>query len=194
MRYAQIRSMDISNGDGVGISLFVQGCHFHCYNCFNSETWDFQGGSEWTKEIKSQFLGLIDKPFVKRVSILGGEPMADENVNEICMLLNEIRYTFRDKIIWLYTGYTWEELFDYHWQEKVDLMFSENLLERRTDLIKTCRQNTIKLCDVLVDGKYIDDERDMTLKWRGSKNQRVIDVQKSLCKRELVQHCLNISD
>ena len=186
MRYAQIRSMDISNGDGVGISLFVQGCHFHCYNCFNSETWDFQGGSEWTKEIKSQFLGLIDKPFVKRVSILGGEPMADENVNEICMLLNEIRYTFRDKIIWLYTGYTWEELFEYHWQEKVDLMFSENLLERRTDLIKTCRQNTIKLCDVLVDGKYIDDERDMTLKWRGSKNQRVIDVQKSLCKRELV--------
>lgn len=186
MRYAQIRSMDISNGEGVGISLFVQGCHFHCYNCFNSETWDFQGGSEWTKEIKSQFLGLIDKPFVKRVSILGGEPMADENVNEICMLLNEIRYTFRDKIIWLYTGYTWEELFDYHWQEKVDLMFSENLLECRTDLIKTCRQNTIKLCDVLVDGKYIDDERDMTLKWRGSKNQRVIDVQKSLCKRELV--------
>ena len=79
-----------------------------------------------------------------------------------------------------------KEVFDYHWQGKVDLMFSENLLERRTDLIKTCRQNTIKLCDVLVDGKYIDDERDMTLKWRGSKNQRVIDVQKSLCKRELV--------
>ncbi len=186
MRFAQIRNMDISNGEGIGVALFVQGCHFHCYNCFNSETWDFQGGLEWTQETKLQFLDLISKPFVKRVSILGGEPLADENVDEICMLLNEIRHTFRDKIIWLYTGYTWEELFNYNWQEKVDLMFSENLLERRTDLIKTCRQNTIKLCDVLVDGKYIDDERDMTLKWRGSKNQRVIDVQKSLCKRELV--------
>ena len=102
------------------------------------------------------------------------------------MLLNEIRHTFRDKIIWLYTGYTWEELFNYNWQEKADLRFSENLLERRADLIKTCRQNTIKLCDVLVDGKYMEDKRDLTLKWRGSKNQRVIDVQKSFLNGELV--------
>ena len=94
MRFAQIRNMDISNGEGIGVALFVQGCHFHCHNCFNFETWDFKGGSEWTKETKLQFLDLISKPFVKRVSILGGEPLADENVDEICMLLNEIRYTF----------------------------------------------------------------------------------------------------
>ena len=178
--------MDISNGEGIGVALFVQGCHFHCHNCFNSETWDFKGGSEWTKETKLQFLDLISKPFVKRVSILGGEPLADENVDEICMLLNEIRYTFRNKIIWLYTGYTFEESFDYSWQEKADLRFSENPLERRVDFIKTCRQNTIKLCDVLIDGKYMDDERDLNLKWCGSKNQRVIDVQKSLLNGEIV--------
>ena len=97
MRYASIRELDISNGEGVGVALFVQGCHFHCYNCFNSETWDFNGGKEWTPEVKEKFLELIDRPYIKRVSILGGEPLADENLDGVLDLVTEInkRYNFQ---------------------------------------------------------------------------------------------------
>ena len=116
MRYAQIREMDISNGEGIGVALFVQGCHFHCPNCFNSETWDFHGGKEWTDEIADKFLDLADKPHIKRISILGGEPLAEENVGAVWELLNKIRSRFgNSKKIWLYTGYTWEELLSYAW-------------------------------------------------------------------------------
>ena len=109
MRYASIRKLDISNGEGVGVALFVQGCRFnpHCYNCFNPDTWDFNGGKEWTPEIKDKFLELIDRPYIKRVSILGGEPLADENLDDIFDLISEIKRRFSDtKTIWLYTGYT----------------------------------------------------------------------------------------
>ena len=91
MRYAQIRSMDISNGEGVGIALFVQGCHFHCKNCFNQDTWDFNGGKEWTKETKNEFLELIEKPYIKRVSFLGGECLADENLEGVYDLIKNIK-------------------------------------------------------------------------------------------------------
>ena len=87
MRYSQIREMDISNGEGIGVSLFVQGCHFHCKGCFNQETWDFNGGKQWTKETKNKFVELAGKPYVKRISILGGEPLADENITEVYFLL-----------------------------------------------------------------------------------------------------------
>lgn len=171
MRYAQIRSMDISNGENIGVSLFVQGCHYHCYNCFNSETWDFSDGDEWSEKIEAQFLKLVDNPFIKRISILGGEPLSDENVDEIYKLLNEIRHLFQDKVIWLYTGSTWEEVFNHTQGDVAGASFNHK---------RNCRQNVIRLCDVLVDGRYIDELRDLKLKWCGSKNQRVIDVQSSL--------------
>ena len=92
MRYAQVRSMDISNGEGIGVSLFVQGCPFnpHCYNCFNTETWDFNGGKEWTQEVKERFLELIDRSYIKRVSILGGETLARENLDGVLDIVIEI--------------------------------------------------------------------------------------------------------
>ena len=98
MRYAQIRSMDVSNGEGVGVSLFVQGCTFHCKNCFNSETWDFNGGKEWTEETKEKLIGLIARPYIKRVSILGGEPLAKQNLDDVLKLIKEIRISFPKKI------------------------------------------------------------------------------------------------
>lgn len=110
MNYAQIRSMDISNGEGVGVALFVQGCHFHCKNCFNSDTWDFNSGKEWTSEIKNEFIKLANKPYIKRISILGGEPLAKENVDEVKKLVNEIRILLPEKTIWLYTGFKWEDI------------------------------------------------------------------------------------
>lgn len=166
--------MDISNGEGIGVSLFVQGCHFNCYNCFNSETWNFNEGYEWTKETKSQFLKLVSKPFVKRVSILGGEPLADENLEDVLVLVKELHNLFPDKSIWLYSGYVWEDI----WNEPTIII--DELTNYRT------RQKILDNVDVLVDGKYIDSQRDLTLKWRGSKNQRVIDVRESFQKGEIV--------
>lgn len=106
IRYAQIRSLDLSNGEGIGVALFVQGCNFHCKNCFNPETWDFNGGKEWTQEVKNKFLELANRPYIKRISILGGEPLADENIDDVLDLVNKIRHSLPKKTIWLYTGYT----------------------------------------------------------------------------------------
>lgn len=158
MRYYQIRECDIANGKGVGVALFVQGCHFHCYNCFNPDTWDFNSGKEWTSDIKEKFLKLIDRPYIKRVSILGGEPLADENLDDIYDLIHEIRLSFDNtKTIWLYSGYTWEQI--------------------QND---SKRKSVVSMVDVLVDGRYIDELRDATLQFRGSSNQRLIAVDKTI--------------
>lgn len=178
MRYASIRSLDISNGEGVGVSLFVQGCDRHCFNCFNSDTWDFNGGKEWTEETKNKFIKLINRPYINRISVLGGEPLAEQNLDEVLSLIKEIRISFPEKTIWLYTGYKFEDLIneihyplDSKWEDKA------------------WRQSIVKLCDVLIDGEYIDEQRDITLKWRGSSNQRVIDVKQSLTQNKIVLYC-----
>jgi len=175
MRYAQIRSMDISNGEGIGVSLFVQGCPFHCFGCFNSETWDFNGGKEWTEKTKDKFMKLIDRPYIKRVSFLGGECLAENNLDEVLLLIKQIRISFHEKSIWLYTGYTWEKIV-YQYNSKRD-----KFLKMRKEIVSNV--------DVLIDGEYIDKQRDITLPFRGSSNQRVIDVQKSLEQGKVVLHC-----
>lgn len=175
IHYAQIRTMDISNGENIGVSLFVQGCHFHCKNCFNKDTWDFDCGKEWTGEVEEEFLKLANKPYIKRISVLGGEPLANENVSDVLNLVNKIRLLLPEKTIWLYTGYTWDYIFDC--VNTVDAIGNEK------------RIKILKLCDVLVDGRYEEDKRDITLKWRGSSNQRVIDVKKSLEQNEIVLWC-----
>lgn len=149
MRYALMRKMDISNGTFVGASLFVQGCRFHCKNCFNQETWDFNGGKEWTQETKNTFLSLIDKPYIKRVSILGGEPLVEENVDDVVDLMKVIKDMFPDKKIWIYTGYTMEAI------------AQRNLYD------------VLSLADFIVDGRYVDSLSDISLKLRGSSNQRI---------------------
>lgn len=121
MRYASIRNLDISNGENVGVSLFVQGCPFHCHNCFNSNTWDFNGGKEWTPQIKERFIQLIDRPYIKRISFLGGECLADQNLHEVLQLIKEIRNLFPNKTIWLYTGYSWENIMNYKSCSSADL-------------------------------------------------------------------------
>ena len=106
IRYASIREMDISNGEGVGVALFVQGCPFHCYNCFNPDTWDFNGGKEWTKDTEDKLIELANKPYIKRLSILGGEPLVDENLDGVLHLVDRFRLSFPNKSIWIYSGYT----------------------------------------------------------------------------------------
>lgn len=173
MKYASIKSLDISNGENVGISLFVQGCHFHCYNCFNQDTWDFNGGKKWTEGVENKFLELASRPYIKRVSILGGEPLANENLDEVFNLIDKVHFLVPQKIIWLYTGYTWEQLFTDN--DNLKAMWQDRK-----------RRKIILGCNVLVDGRYIDSQRDVSLEWRGSSNQRVIDVQKTLKNGDIV--------
>lgn len=185
MRYASMRNLDISNGEGVGVSLFVQGCDRHCFNCFNPETWDFNGGKEWTEKTKNKFMELIDRPYIKRVSFLGGECLADQNLDEVLKLVKQIRISFPAKTIWLYTGFCWNDIMcsfaglqaDYVVLDKKDIEAWEK------------RKKIISNVDILVDGEYIDEQKDLSLRFRGSKNQRVIDVKQSLAQNKIVLYC-----
>lgn len=177
MNYAQMRSMDISNGEGIGVSLFVQGCDFHCKNCFNSETWDFSKGQEWNEKTKNQFLKLVEKPFIQRVSILGGEPLHPKNVQNVLKIVDEIRVSYHTKNIWLYTGYTWEQI--------MYPIVTDDLNHERDCIIKA-RKELVSKCDVLIDGRYVDELRDVSLHWRGSSNQRVINVQETLKQNKII--------
>lgn len=162
MRWAQMRALDISNGTGVGISLFVQGCPFHCFNCFNPETWEFEKGNEWTKETQNDFLKLAERSYIDRISFLGGEPLAEQNIEDLLILIRLIKDRYPNKKIWLYSGFTFEKIFN---------STEENFL---------IRQQILSYVDVLVDGQYIDELKDYSLRFRGSSNQRIIDVQKTL--------------
>lgn len=185
MRYAQIRSMDISNGEGVGVSLFVQGCPFHCKNCFNSDTWDFNGGKEWTEKTKNKFMELIDRPYIKRVSFLGGECLADQNLDGVLDLIKEIRISFPEKTIWLYTGFCLNDIMCSFAGLQADCV----VLDKKDIEAWEKRRKIISNVDVLVDGEYIDEQKDLSLKFKGSKNQRVIDVKQSLAQNKVVLYC-----
>lgn len=156
MRYALMRKMDISNGTFVGISLFVQGCPFHCKGCFNQETWNFDGGYEWTEDTKETFLSFANKPYVKRISILGGEPLATQNLPDIVDLMKEVKTRFPNKDIWVYTGRT---------------MGSLQMPTRNIE--QTYLQRVLEYADVIVDGPFIESKKDITLKFRGSSNQNI---------------------
>ena len=207
MRYAKINSLDVTNGENVGVSVFVQGCHFHCKGCFNPETWNFNGGKEWTAEVEKTFIGLISKPYIKRVSILGGEPLADENLEltqAIIDLISQVSSNTQKQIkIWLYTGYTLEQIqndvvtcnktvFTYSDNEYSDQNINE-AIKYKISLFNSdnrIKRNDIALmCDYIVDGRFEIDKQDLTyskVKFAGSTNQRIIDVQKTLKKGEVV--------
>ena len=182
MRYARIRKMDVSNGEGVGISLFVQGCHFHCKGCFNQETWDFNGGKEWTPEIEEQFIQLANKPYIKRISILGGEPLADENVRDVYNLIAQLKSRYPEKKIWLYTGYEWEKIVAESHAIRV---------ENGDYLSNLYRYGAIVFADIVVDGKFQLDKQDLyndNIVFAGSTNQRVIDSGASLSNGRIILH------
>ena len=161
MRYNLIRKMDISNGPGVRVSIFMQGCHFHCKNCFNPETWNFEGGKEFNDNTINKVLELCNKDEVKGLSILGGEPMHPNNIEGTTKLAKAFKEKYPDKDIWVWSGFR----------------FDEDLKDKEV----------LNYIDVLVDGTYKDELHDPTLKWKGSSNQRVIDVKKSLKNNEIVQ-------
>ena len=162
LRYAKIMEFDIQNGSGIGYTLFVQGCNNYCRGCFNPETWDFNGGKEYTQEIYNNMIDLFDHfPQIKRLTLCGGEPL--QNLELVNFVAAEFKRLFPERYLWVYTGLLYENI--------KDNIRYKALLE---------------LTDVLIDGRFIQEERDLTLKWRGSKNQRVIDVQKSLKQDKVI--------
>ena len=179
IRYASIREMDISNGEGVGVALFVQGCPFnpHCYNCFNPDTWDFNGGKEWTTEIEDKLIELANRPYIKRLSILGGEPLADENLDGVLHLVDRFRLSFPNKSIWIYSGYTLNQV--------MNPVVTSDFNPERDEVIHK-RQEIVKQCTVMVDGRYIDSQRNPSKKWAGSDNQRVINISESLKQGKVI--------
>lgn len=147
IRYASIRELDTSNGNGIGIALFVQGCHFHCKNCFNQETWDFNGGKEWTCHTREEFLKLAGRTYISRISILGGEPLAEENIQEATSIARECKGLFPEKKIWLWSGYSFKG--------------------------HICNLEIINYLDYIIDGRYIDSLKGLSLVFKGSSNQKV---------------------
>lgn len=153
MRYNKIRKMDISNGPGIRVSIFMQGCSFHCKDCFNSETWDFKAGKEFNDEIINKVLDLASLPHIVGLSILGGEPMHPNNREGTIKLAKAFKKRYPNKDIWAWSGYLFDELKDIE---------------------------GLSYIDTLVDGRFVLEQANPTLKFRGSSNQRVIDVKKSL--------------
>lgn len=159
MRYNTIRQLDIANGPGCRVSLFVQGCSFNCPGCFNSVARDFSGGQEFTDQTLELILELLKPTQISGLSILGGEPLHPRNRDAVLSLTKKVKEVYPEKTIWVWTGYLWEE-------------------------VKESLSGTA--VDVLVDGRFLEDLKDLRLKYRGSSNQRVIDVQKSLTENRPV--------
>lgn len=163
MRYGTVKKADIANGLGVRVSLFVSGCRHHCKGCFQPETWDFNYGDEYTDAVKEDILSEFERPYYQGLTVLGGEPMEPENQPYVLELLKEFKKRFPDKDVWIYSGYTFED---------------DILAGKLGD--KSITDELISYVDVLVDGEFVQAEKDITLKFRGSRNQRLIDVKKSL--------------
>lgn len=187
MNYNKINEFEYCNGSKIGISLFVQGCHFHCTNCFNPETWDFDSGVPWDETTVDEFIELADKDHIKRISILGGSPLADENVYDVYKLVVKIREKFSDsKSIWLYTGYT-IDIKDCLIDDNKDSVYVPVTYPKSDAfLLDVYRSGTLMNVDYVVDGRFIEEEKDLSLEFRGSKNQRIIDMKKSLSTGDVV--------
>ena len=171
MKYATIKWTDIANGEGVRISLFVSGCTHHCKNCFNQVAWDFNYGDDFGVDVQNKIIKELSSNYIAGISLLGGEPLEPQNQEALLLFIRRIRAIYPKKTIWCYTGF---------------------VLDEETGALKEIHKNTpvtktlISMFDVLVDGAYVEELKDIRLKFRGSSNQRVIDVQKTLQNGKVV--------
>ena len=177
MNYLQITHEDVCNGDGLRVVLWLSGCSHHCYNCQNPQTWNPDSGILFDETAKQEIFNELTKDYISGITFSGGDPLYEQNLDEVLSLIKEIRNTYSDKTIWLYTGYTWEDLINVNYP--LDSEWENRIF----------RKSIIKQCDVLIDGEYIDKQRDITLKWKGSRNQRCIDVQQSLAQNKVILYC-----
>lgn len=169
MNYATIKNCDIANGPGVRVSLFVSGCTHHCKGCFNEVAWDFDYGQPFTQETIDSILAMLKPNFVKGITLLGGEPFEPQNQPALVDLLRQIKAKYPDKSIWAFSGY----------------LFDKDILPGKLGDPEITRE-FVSYLDVLVDGRFVMEKKDLTLRFRGSSNQRLIDVPASLEKGEVV--------
>lgn len=169
MNYGEIKKCDIANGEGVRVSLFVSGCTHRCKGCFNADTWDFSFGKPYTQETENYIVNLLKSSYIKGFSLLGGEPFEPQNQRALLPLLKRIKRELPKKDIWCYTGY----LFD-----------KELLKDSRARCEVT--DEMLKCIDVLVDGRFDEELKDISLAYKGSSNQRIIDVKASICTNSVV--------
>ena len=167
MNYIKINPTDIANGTGVRVTLFVSGCRNHCEGCFQPETWDFNYGKHYTEHTKTRIIQLLSYNYISGLTLLGGEPFEEENQKELSKLVTEVKTIYSEKTIWVYTGYLIEELVNH----KI----------KYTPYI----DNFLLHIDVVVDGKFILNQKDISLEFRGSRNQRIIDVQYYLSNHQI---------
>lgn len=167
MNYADIKKADVANGVGVRISLFVSGCNHHCKNCFNQEAWDFNYGKEFTEKEEEIIIKELENSYVAGLSLLGGEPLEHVNQKGLLPLLRKVKAKFPDKNIWCYTGFTFDK-------DIINGMYKN--WEETPELLS--------YIDVLVDGKFEEEKKDIKLRFRGSSNQRILDLQKSLKEKK----------
>lgn len=165
MNYCKIDKCSIADGVGNRVVLWVSGCSLHCKGCHNPQSWDFNVGKLFDNKAKNELFKALNKPYIQGITFSGGHPLEDKNINEVISLMKETKQKFPNKDIWLYTGYLWEEL------------YYKNIAR------------VLLYIDVLVDGRFIEQKRNITLPYRGSSNQRVIDVQQSLQKGKVILYC-----
>jgi len=182
MNYLKIEHEDVCNGTGLRVVLWLSGCSHHCYNCQNPQTWDPNSGIPFDESAKQEIFNELSKDYISGITFSGGDPLHENNLDEVLKLIKEIRISFPEKTIWLYSGYNFD-LLNSKYNEYKYTSFAANADEWLT------RWEVISNVDVLVDGEYIDEQKDLTLKFRGSKNQRVIDVQQTLKQGKVVLYC-----
>ena len=168
MNYIKVTKNDIANGIGIGCVLWVSGCDIHCKNCHNQSTWDFNAGQPFTEDTMQEILLTLTKPYISRFTLSGGHPLDPHNAPKVLEIVKRVKMVFPNMVfpnkdIWIYTGYVWEDII-------------------KDDILK----EILKRTDVLVDGAYIDELRDISLPFRGSSNQRIIDVQESLKQNQVI--------
>lgn len=171
MNYLEIKKYDIANGPGVRVSIFVSGCTHHCKGCFNPESWDFKAGKPFTEETINELIEALKPEYIKGLTLLGGEPMEPANQEALLPLIKRVKEELPNKDIWAFSGY----LFDKQIME---------VMAEKYDFTK----EFVKYLDVLVDGEFHEEEKDLSIIFRGSRNQRIIDVVKSLKAKKLVLH------
>ena len=170
MNYATLKTYDTANGPGVRVSLFVSGCEHYCKECFNSEAWDFDYGEPYTEEVFHKILEAMSKKWIRGITFLGGEPMNPKNVIEVSRIISRLRCDFPTKDIWVYSGYTLEELISRYQNMFIDPNINQE--------VAYATGNILRGIDVLVDGKFVAEKKDLKLRFRGSSNQRIIDMRK----------------
>lgn len=173
MNYADIKKIDIANGEGIRVSVFVSGCNHHCKGCFNQCAWDFNYGKKFTDDEINKIINYLNHDYISGLSLLGGEPLEKPNQEGLLPLVKKVKEKFPNKNIWCYTGFDFEK-------DIVGNMVKEN---------KTTKE-LLKYIDVIVDGKFEEDKKDIKLQFRGSSNQHILDVQESLKQHKLVNYSL----